>query len=89
MVSTYTHICKGTCSSKIIVSFDRESNRIIDIEVIGGCNGNLKGIRELVKGLDMDVVHDKLINVMCGHKNTSCPNQLAIAIEEIKEGKAD
>jgi len=84
MSETYTHICHGTCSSSITIEYDKFTNKIIDINVVGGCNGNLKGIKALVKDMDMDVVHDKLINIRCGTSLTSCPNQLAIAIEEIK-----
>ena len=57
MIKTYTHICKGTCSKSITIEYDSDTNKIIDIEVVGGCNGNLKGIRELVKGMDLDEVH--------------------------------
>jgi uncharacterized protein TIGR03905 len=87
MIKTYTHICKGTCSKSITIEYDSDTNKIIDIEVVGGCNGNLKGIRELVKGMDLDEVHDKLIDVRCGPRPTSCPNQLALAIEEIEKSK--
>ncbi|MFA6667053.1 MAG: TIGR03905 family TSCPD domain-containing protein [Bacilli bacterium] len=84
MVKTYTHICHGTCSRSIDIEYDTETKKLINVSFVGGCNGNLKGINQLVKGMDMNDVHDKLIGVMCGSKNTSCPNQLAIAIEEIK-----
>jgi len=84
MSETYTHICHGTCSSSITIEYDKLTNKIVDINVVGGCNGNLKGIKALVKDMDMDVVHDKLIDIRCGSNLTSCPNQLALAIEEIK-----
>jgi len=84
MSETYTHICRGTCSRSITIEYDKSTNKILGIDVVGGCDGNLKGINELIKGMDMDVVHDKLIGVRCGPRPTSCPNQLALAIEEIK-----
>lgn len=83
MIKTYTHICHGTCSRQMTITYDDTNNIITDLEVIGGCNGNLKGISALVKGMDMKDVHDRLIDVTCGKNPTSCPNQLALAIEDI------
>ncbi len=53
-----------------------------DVEYIGGCNGNLKGIAALVKGMKVEDVIDKLENIKCGMKNTSCPDQLAQALKQ-------
>ncbi|MEA4822479.1 MAG: TIGR03905 family TSCPD domain-containing protein, partial [Erysipelotrichales bacterium] len=52
----------------------------------GGCNGNLKGISKLVEGKNVDDIIDLLKNTKCGNKNTSCPDQLARALEENKIG---
>jgi len=84
MKKDYTHICRGTCSRQITIYYDDETKKIIDLEVVGGCNGNLKGIGELVKGMTLDEVHNKLKGVRCGMKSTSCPDQIALAIEEIE-----
>lgn len=83
MKREHLHICQGTCSRQITIFYDDETKIIDDIEVIGGCNGNLKGIRSLVKGMTLKDVHDKLRGTLCGSRPTSCPDQLAKAIEEI------
>ena len=76
-----TYQTKGTCSVQI--DFDVEDNKIHNVKFLGGCNGNLKGIAALVEGEDISVVKDKLKGITCNNKNTSCPDQLARAIEEI------
>lgn len=71
----------GVCSKQINIEVD-DNNIIQSVEYIGGCNGNLKGIGELVKGMTVEEVIKKLKNIKCGYKNTSCPDQLAKALEE-------
>ena len=85
MIKEYTHICTGTCSRQINIKYDDELKTIESVEVIGGCNGNLKGISSLVKGMKIDDVENKLSGIKCGFKSTSCPDQLAQAMKEIKE----
>ncbi len=75
-----TYKTKGTCSTQI--DFDVEDGKIKNVEFTGGCNGNQKGIAALVEGQDLEVVKDKLRGVRCGFRDTSCPDQLARAIEE-------
>lgn len=82
-MKSYLHYCKGTCSKTIEIIYDENSHIINDINVIGGCPGNLKGIKALVKGRKLEEVHDTLKGITCGIKLTSCPDQLAIGIEEI------
>ena len=77
-----TYKTKGTCSTEI--NFDVEDNKIHNVVFTGGCNGNLKGIASLVEGQDINEVKNKLKGIKCGFKNTSCPDQLANALEEIK-----
>lgn len=81
----YRYKPQGVCSTEIIV--DVEHNIIKDIQIINGCNGNLKGIASLVKGMNIDDVIAKLRGIKCGMKNTSCPDQIAIALEKIKKGE--
>jgi len=76
----YTYKPRGVCS--VQMDFDIEDNKIYNLKVTGGCNGNLKGIAALVEGQDIDVVKDKLKGVDCNGRGTSCPDQLAKAIEE-------
>lgn len=78
----YTYQTKGTCSREIL--FEIEDGKIVNVEFIGGCNGNLKGISSLVKGMDMDEVIARLEGTTCGMKTTSCPDQLATALKEAK-----
>ncbi len=73
---------KGTCSTSIDVEV--EDGIIKYVEFFGGCNGNLKGISSLVTGMDMDEAISKLKGIRCGFKNTSCPDQLAQALEQMK-----
>ena len=71
----YEYEPKGTCSKKMI--FDIEDGIIKDLEIIGGCNGNLKGIKALVIGMNVKDVAEKLKGIECGMKNTSCPDQIS------------
>jgi uncharacterized protein (TIGR03905 family) len=86
MIKVYRHICKGTCSKEMTLTYDTETNKLIDFSVVGGCNGNLKGIRALIVGEDLDKIASKLYGVTCGPRPTSCPDQIAKAIKEIKSG---
>lgn len=78
----YEHTNKGTCSRSIL--FDIEDGKVKNVQYIGGCNGNLKGIGSLVEGMDIDEVIARLEGTTCGMKNTSCPDQLAQALKEVK-----
>ena len=71
---------KGVCSSTI--NIEVEDGLVKDVSFVGGCNGNLKGISTLVKGLKVEDVIEKLKGIECGMKGTSCPAQLAKALEE-------
>jgi len=73
----------GTCSKLIDVTAD-ENDVIQQVFFLGGCNGNLKGIGQLVRGQHIDDVIRKLDGVRCGTKNTSCPDQLCRALELLK-----
>ena len=73
---------KGTCSQHIL--FDIEDGKLKNVQFIGGCNGNLKGIGSLVDGMDVDDVIARLEGTTCGMKATSCPDQLARALKQAK-----
>lgn len=73
---------KGTCSQRIY--FDVEDGKVKNVQFIGGCNGNLKGIGVLVEGMPIDEVISKVEGIRCGMKSTSCPDQLAQALKEAK-----
>jgi uncharacterized protein (TIGR03905 family) len=74
---------KKTCSQYI--NFEIEDGKLKNVQFIGGCNGNLKGISSLVEGMDVDEVIARLEGTTCGMKETSCPDQLARALKEAKE----
>ena len=78
----YEYTTKGTCSQKIF--FDVENGKVTNVQFLGGCNGNLKGIAALVEGMDVDQVISRVEGIRCGMKNTSCPDQLAQALKEAK-----
>ena len=76
---------KGTCSQRIF--FEIEDGKLKNVEFLGGCNGNLKGIGSLVEGMDVDEVISRIEGIHCGMKATSCPDQLAQALKKAKEAK--
>ena len=72
---------KGTCSSAIDIELD---NGIIkSVHFTGGCNGNLQDISRLVEGMSAKEAISRLKGIKCGFKPTSCPDQLAVALESI------
>lgn len=71
---------KGTCSQRIL--FELEDGKVMNVQYIGGCHGNLQGISKLVEGMDAQDVIEKIKGIRCGMKPTSCPDQLATALEE-------
>ena len=75
----YNYTTKGVCSRQI--SFDLEDGIIKNVSFVGGCNGNLKGICSLVEGVNAEEVIKRLNGIKCGNKDSSCPDQLAIAIK--------
>lgn len=77
----FSYTPQGVCSRNIDIEVD-EDGKILDVKFTGGCNGNLKGISALVKGMKADDVIEKLENIKCGMKSTSCPAQLAKALKE-------
>ena len=77
----YTYRTKGTCSRSI--TFDIEDGVVRNVQFEGGCNGNLKGIGALVEGQNVDDVISRLEGIKCGMKSTSCPDQLARALESM------
>ena len=72
----------GTCSTMIDLEVDGDI--IKSVAFTGGCNGNLKGICSLGRGMKVDDAIEKLQGIKCGFKNTSCPDQLAKALIQIK-----
>lgn len=82
----YRYRTYGVCSTEMIFNIDVENNTVTDLVVVNGCNGNLKGISSLVKGMKIDDIIVKLSNIKCGFRDTSCPDQIARALIEYKKG---
>lgn len=76
----YEYKTKGTCSQRIF--FEIEDGKVKNVQFLGGCNGNLKGIGSLVEGMDAQEVISRIEGIRCGMKSTSCPDQLAQALKE-------
>ena len=73
------YVPKGVCSNKFDIEVD---NGIVkNVEIAGGCPGNLFGLSKLVQGQEVSKVIEQLEGITCGHKNTSCPDQLAQALK--------
>ena len=76
----YSYQTSGTCSREIL--FEIEDGKVKNVQYIGGCNGNLKGIGALIEGMDVNEVISRLEGITCGPKSTSCPDQLAKALKK-------
>ena len=79
----YRYIPEGVCSREMIIEMD--GNIIKKVKIVGGCPGNTLAVSAMVEGNDIDEVIKKLKGIPCGVKGTSCPDQLAKALEEIKK----
>ncbi len=76
----YRYQTRGVCSRS--VTFDVTDGRVHNVHFEGGCNGNTKGIGALVEGMEAKEAIRRLSGIRCGFKSTSCPDQLAKALEE-------
>lgn len=75
----YTYATRGTCSTGI--DFELDGGIVKNLRFHGGCNGNTKGLSHLVEGMEAKEVIARLKGIRCGMRNTSCPDQLALALE--------
>ena len=76
---------KGTCAVRI--EFDVEDGVVKNVAFLGGCDGNHKGIAALVEGQKPEEVAKKLKGITCGRRTTSCPDQLALALEDFMNSR--
>lgn len=76
---------QGVCSS--LIDIEMNGDIIESVKFTGGCNGNLQGISALVKGMSAQDAISRLRGIRCGFKTTSCPDQLAQALESIMASK--
>ena len=78
----YRYTPEGVCSMQMI--FDIENNIVNKLKIVGGCPGNTVGVSKLVEGRTIDEIISLLKDIQCGNKGTSCPDQVAKALEEYK-----
>lgn len=81
---THEYNPKGVCSRKIYIEV--EDDTVKDIAFVGGCSGNTQGVARLCVGKKTDEIINLLSGIKCGPKSTSCPDQLAQALKQIKAG---
>ena len=83
MIKNISYKTKGVCSRAINISIDTETQKVGEIVLEGGCNGN-KGVAALATGMTVDEIIERVQGIKCGFKSTSCPDQLATALLEYK-----
>ncbi len=76
----------GVCSKLMVLKI--KDNKILNMETVGGCNGNLKGIGSLVIGMDVNEIIKRVQGIPCGSRPTSCPDQLSVALKLYIEQKS-
>lgn len=84
-IETIQYKTEGTCCKLIYLQIQDET--VVDAEFLGGCHGNLQGIKSLIKGLKISDIIKKLSGINCGGKGTSCPDQLAKCLIEYSKQK--
>lgn len=75
---------RGVCSQ--LMDIEVEDGRIVNVNVTGGCHGNLQGISRLLKGMSVDDAIERMDGIRCGMKRSSCPDQLAQALKQMRDG---
>ena len=80
-MAQFTYKPKGVCAREM--QFDIEDGILKGVKVHGGCDGNLKGLSMLAEGMEANEVAARLKGIDCAGKGTSCPDQLAIALEQV------
>ena len=75
---------RGVCSRQFEIAL--EEGKIASVKISGGCAGNTQGVSRLLVGMEIDEAISRLEGIRCGFKPTSCPDQLAKALKEYKQG---
>lgn len=83
----FSYKTKGVCSRAILIEV--ENGIVKDVRFDGGCNGNTQGISRLVSGMTVDEVINRLADIKCGPRPTSCPAQLAEALRQYKTAEGE
>ena len=76
----------GVCSKLMVLKI--KDNKVLNMETVGGCSGNLKGIGSLIIGMDVNEIIKRVQGIPCGSRPTSCPDQLSIALRLYLEHKS-
>lgn len=79
-MKSYCYKTKGTCS--VEVHFDIDNGIVRNIQFVRGCNGNTQGVARLAEGMKAEEVISRLKGTNCNGRGTSCPDQLALALED-------
>jgi len=77
----------GICAVRIRITLD-DQDKVQDLAFTGGCDGNHKGLNALIKGMSADEAIERLSGIKCGFKQSSCPDQVAVALKQDKEKKS-
>ena len=81
----YRYKTSGVCSQ--VIDFDIDGDVITNVSFTGGCNGNLKAVSKLVDGFTVEQIESKLKGNTCGRRDTSCADQLALAVRAAYEAQ--
>lgn len=84
-MKSFKYKTHGTCSKEI--SFDLDGNTVKNVHFLFGCMGNTQGVSRLVEGMDVDEAISRLKGIDCNGRGTSCPDQLAQALEQAKNAE--
>ena len=85
MEKTLVYTPQGTCSKLLDVTV--EDNRVKQVRFIGGCHGNTQGIAALIAGMEVNEAIARLSGIDCGGRGTSCPDQLARALAQLRDSR--
>lgn len=77
---TFKYTPKGVCSKQFII--DAQDDIIKSVKILGGCPGNTVAVSRLLEGMKIEDAIKKLKGIGCGYKESSCPDQIAVALEE-------
>ena len=83
-IMRYNYLTENTCSQ--MISFDLDGNVVTNIKYMGGCDGNLQSIERILDGWTVEEIEQKLGDIKCGRRPTSCSGQLAIAVRKAYDG---
>lgn len=81
---THRYQMRGVCAREVTFEIDAEG-KVRNVQFVGGCNGNTQGVAALVEGMDADEAIRRMSGITCGFKSTSCPDQLAQALQQANQ----